>query len=61
MPRLARLDASGVLHHVMGRGRVWGRSESASDMDTLGVDNFSVPLLVASGKKPDDDDLIGKF
>ncbi len=81
MPRLARLDAPGVLHHVMGRGiepkeiffrRVIVEAQGAvswiavrelgySGADVaryLGVTNSCVTRFIASGKKPDVDDLI---
>ena len=80
-PKLARLDTSGVLHHVMGRGiernqiffrrvvvEAWGviswiavRELGYSGADVaryLDVTNSCVTRLVASGKKPDVDDLI---
>ncbi len=90
MPRLARLDAPGILHHVMGRGierkeifyndtdrsdfidRMYAIVEegaairelgySGADVARyLGVVNICVTRFVASGKKPDIDDLIVKL
>jgi len=90
MPRLARLDASGILHHVMERGierneiffndtdrrdfidRLAALVEegvtlsqpgySGADVARyLGVTNSCVTRFVASGKKPDVDDLIRKL
>ncbi len=89
MPRLARLDAPGILHHVMGRGierkQIFINDTDRSDfLDRLagclsrrrrygclflgysgadvarylGVTNSCVTRIVASGQKPDVDDLI---
>ncbi len=90
MPRLARLDAPGILHHVMGRGierkEIFYNDTDRSDFIDrlaalveegvsvrelgysgadvaryLGVTNSSVTRFIASGKKPDVDDLIVKL
>ena len=81
MPRLGRLCAPGVFHHVMGRGierkeiffrrvvveargsiswiAVRELGYSGADVARyLGITNSCVTRLVASGKKPDVDDLI---
>jgi len=92
MPRLARLDAPGILHHVMGRGierkQIFINDADRSDFlrdvakarvsiswiavrelgysgadvaRYLGVTNSCVTRIVASGQKPDIDDLIKKL
>jgi hypothetical protein len=84
MPRLARLDAPGILHHVnisLGELRSGSRRRvvveargsiswiavrelgySGADVARyLGVTNSCVTRFIASGKKPDVDDLIRKL
>jgi len=57
MPRLARLDAPGVLHHVMGRGierrKIFlsntDRNDFIGRLSTLGQDGAKV-LIRAAGR-----------
>ncbi len=71
MPRLARLDAPGVLHHVMGRRRavvkarramswIGARELGYSGADVaryLGVTNSCVTRMISTGRKQDVDDI----
>ena len=71
MPRLARLDAPGVLHHVIGRGierrKIFWKDKDRSDfIDRLagvveiGVTSSCVTKSVSSGKKPDMRDYVNQ-
>jgi hypothetical protein len=54
MPRSARLDAPGILHHVIGGGIDKGRTEAAR---YLGVTGSCVRKIVAAGQLSDGNEL----